>query len=169
MTFVSRLGVLTLVACAASACAGSPPPGAKCVSAEEAHHAHDEHAHEAKAPASAAKAEGARVDPLTIPREAGPGEPLEVKVLLDNPFMKVVIITLRAGTVLPMHTAPVPVTIQALAGAGTVRANGSDTRIDHEHLVALSPDVPHEVMPDAGTDLVLLVQQMRGAPAKPAP
>ena len=168
MTIAHRYGVLALVACAVSGCAGSPPSN-KCRSAEEARatqDAHEEHTHAAQAPASTTKAEGARVDPLTIPKEAGPGEPLEAKVLLDNPFMKVVVITLRAGTTLPLHKASVPVTIQAIAGAGTVHANGSETRIDREHLVALSPSVPHEVTPDAGTDLVLLVQQMRGAPAR---
>ncbi|WP_437763808.1 hypothetical protein WMF27_38950 [Sorangium sp. So ce281] len=171
MILVSRYGFLILVASAVSACASSPPREVKCANAEAAHpahdaHAHDEHTRAAQAPASGASAEGARVDPLTIPREAGPGAPREVKVLLDNPFMKVVVITLRAGTVLPMHTAPVPVTIQAIAGAGTVRADGSDSRIDREHLVALSPGVPHEVTPDAKTDLVLLVQQMRGGTAR---
>ncbi|AUX27909.1 uncharacterized protein SOCEGT47_085090 [Sorangium cellulosum] len=188
-----RAGVF-LVACAASAaaCAGAPPPAADCASAGEAraaHHAHgakghdehahgakahDEHAHGAKAHdehahdehAPQAPAGGARVDRLAIPREAGPGEPREVKVILDNPFMKVVVITLRAGTVLPTHTAPSPVTIQAIAGAGTVRSSGGEARIDREHLVALSPGAPHEVAPDPGTDLVLLVQHMRGAPAR---
>jgi quercetin dioxygenase-like cupin family protein len=158
MRFAHTLPILA--ACAVSACAGSPPRAVDCA------HAHDEHAHATQAPAGGAPAEGARVDPLRIPREAGPGEPREAKVILDNPFMKVLVITLRAGTTLPAHTATVPITIQAIAGAGTVRANGTETRIDREHLVALSPRVPHEVTPDAGTDLVLLVQQMRGAPAQ---
>ncbi len=56
--------------------------------------------------------------PLASPAADGPGK--EVKELLDTPFVKLVSITLRKGTVLPDHAAPVAVTLQAVAGAGSV-------------------------------------------------
>lgn len=82
--------------------------------------------------------------------------------------MKLVTIVLRKGTVLPEHRSPVPVTIQALQGAGTVTAGAERFRIDSTHAVVLAPNVPHAVEPDAGTDLVLLVHHLgRGEEAHP--
>ncbi|MCC6553781.1 MAG: hypothetical protein IT372_12275 [Polyangiaceae bacterium] len=98
---------------------------------------------------------------FVLPKEAGPGEPQEKKVLVDNQFVKLVTITLRGGAVMPEHAAPLPVTIEALSGGGVVRLGTSEMRVDREHIVALGPGVPHAVVPDAGTDLVLLLHAMK--------
>jgi len=57
---------------------------------------------------------------VELPGPPGAGQPREVRTLTDEPALKLVTIVLRAGTVLPQHHAPVPVTIMALQGGGTV-------------------------------------------------
>jgi len=116
-------------------------------------------------PAQAFEGPAARV--VELPATAGAGQPREVHVLVDEPALKVVTITLRQGTVLPEHNSSVPVTIQALQGAGTVTAGSEQLRIDPAHAVVLAPKVPHAVTPDQGTDLVLLVQHAGRREAHP--
>lgn len=94
-------------------------------------------------------------------------QPREVKVLVDEPALKLVTIVLRRGTVLPAHHAEVPVTIQALQGAATVDAGGQQLRIDATHAVVLAAKVPHAVTPDPGTDVVLLVSHLGRADLAP--
>ncbi len=104
---------------------------------------------------------------VEFPASAGPGEPREVRVLVDEPALKLATVVLRQGTVLPNHNAPVPVTIQALQGTGTVTAAGERFRIDPAHAVVLGPNVAHAVEPDARTDLVLFVHYLgRGEEAR---
>ena len=88
------------------------------------------------------------------------GEPREVRVLVDEPALKLASIVLRGGTVLPTHHSEVPVTIMALQGSGTVVAGAERLRLDPTHAVVLAPNVPHAVEPDTGTDLVLLVHHL---------
>lgn len=101
--------------------------------------------------------------PLTLPAPNPAGPDREVTVVLDAPHLKVVSIALRRGTVLPEHTAPVPVVIQAATGAGTAVLGDQRVRLDATHAVTLAPDLPHAVEPDAGTDMTLLVLHLRGA------
>jgi quercetin dioxygenase-like cupin family protein len=98
---------------------------------------------------------------VEFPASAGAGEPREIRILVDEPALKLATVVLRRGTVLPEHNVSVPVTIQALQGTGTVTAAGERFRIDPAHAVVLGPNVPHAVEPDAGTDLVLLVHYLR--------
>ena len=100
---------------------------------------------------------------------AGAGDqPREVRGLVDEPSLKLVTIVLRHGTALPAHRADVPVTIQALEGAGTVVAGGERLAIDRAHAVVLAAGVEHAVEPDPGADLVLLVHHLgRGHEHRP--
>lgn len=97
---------------------------------------------------------------VELPLAPGPGEPREVRVLVDEPALKLASIVLRGGTVLPSHHSEVPVTIVALSGSGTVVAGAERLRLDPGHAVVLAPKVPHAVEPDAGTNLVLLVHHL---------
>lgn len=97
---------------------------------------------------------------VELPGPPGAGEPREVRVLADDPALKLATIVLRNGTVLPTHHSAVPVTITALRGNGTVVAGSERLRLDPTHAVLLAPNVPHAVEPDAGTDLVLLVHHL---------
>ena len=122
--------------------------------------------------ASAPTLDGADVRVLEFPGTAvdgtvpGDGKPREVRVVIDEPAMKIVTIVLRAGTLLPPHMSAVPVTISALQGSGTVIAGEERLRIDASHAVALRPGVQHAVEPDAGTDIVLLVTHFGRADGK---
>jgi quercetin dioxygenase-like cupin family protein len=99
-----------------------------------------------------------------LPDPASEGPPREVRVLLDDPSLRIVSILLRHGTELPEHKAAGLVTIEAWSGAGHVRAQGLAHRIDARHAVTLPPGVPHTVVPEAGTNLLLLVNH-HGRPA----
>ena len=97
---------------------------------------------------------------VELPGPPGVGLPREVRVLVDEPALKLASIVLRAGTVLPTHHSEVPVTITAIHGSGTVVAGAERLRLDPTHAVVLAPNVPHSVEPDTGTDLVLLVHHL---------
>ena len=90
----------------------------------------------------------------------GTGQPRDVRVLVDEPALKLASIVLRGGTVLPTHHSAVPVTIIALQGRGSVVAGAERLPLDATHAVVLAPNVPHSVEPDTGTDLVLLVHHL---------
>jgi quercetin dioxygenase-like cupin family protein len=101
--------------------------------------------------------DGPKARAVELPDSAGDGPEREVKVLVDEPALKLATIVLRKGATLPEHHSPVAVTIQVLRGAGTATAGDETFRIDPTHAVVLAPAVPHAVQPDAETDLVLLV------------
>lgn len=97
---------------------------------------------------------------VEFPIASSPGEPREVRVLIDEPALKLASIVLRGGTVLPTHHSEVPVTIMALQGSGTVVAGSERLRLDPTHAVVLAPNVAHSVEPDSGTDLVVVVHHL---------
>ena len=97
---------------------------------------------------------------VELPGTPSAGEPREVRVLVDEPALKLASIVLRVGTVLPTHHSAVPVTITALQGSGTVVAGSERMRLNPTHAVVLAPNVPHSVEPDTGTDLLLLVHHL---------
>lgn len=107
---------------------------------------------------------GPQVQLLERPSAATAGGPKEVRVLFDDPTLKLAAIVLKDGTALPEHHSAVPVTIQAVEGAGTVIAGGQRLRLDATHVVVLAPQVPHAVEPDPGTTLVLLVHHLGRGP-----
>lgn len=98
---------------------------------------------------------------LTLPDPAGGTAPIEPRVILDAPHLKLVAIVLRDGTVLPEHTAPGPVTIQAVVGQGVARVGDEARPLDPTHMVVLAPLVPHAIEPAPGTDMVVLVHHLR--------
>lgn len=103
---------------------------------------------------------GTEIRVVELPVSPGPGEPREARVIVDEPALKLATIVLRNGTELPEHHSAVPVTIQSLKGSGTVVAGKERLKLDPGHAVVLAPKVPHSVLPDPGTDLVLLVHHM---------
>ena len=97
---------------------------------------------------------------VDLPVAQAPGPPREVRVLVDEPALKLASIVLRNGTVLPTHRSDVPVTIVALSGRGAVVVGAERLALDPAHAVVLAAGVPHAVEPDAGGDLVLLVHHL---------
>lgn len=100
---------------------------------------------------------------IELPREAGEGPGKEVTVLLDESHLKLAVLTLRQGTVLPAHSAPVPTTIQVLQGSGVIHINGEPIRVAEGVLLPLPAGADHDVRPDEDSDMVLLVHYLRGA------
>lgn len=98
---------------------------------------------------------------VALPTSAGAGDGKEVKELIDLPHLKLATITLRKGTKLEEHAAPMPVTIQVLAGSGSLVMADKTVKLDREHMVVVAPNVKHAVEPDAGGDLVLLVHHVK--------
>lgn len=119
---------------------------------------------DAESPAAVRAIEGPPVRSVELPATAGTGQPREIKVLVDEPALKLVTIVLRNGTLLPEHRSEVPVVIQALYGSGVVTAGGEQLRLDTTHPAVLAAKVSHAVAPDPGTDLVLLVHHLGRAP-----
>jgi quercetin dioxygenase-like cupin family protein len=97
---------------------------------------------------------------MELPGIPGDGKPREVRVLLDEPSVKLVSIGLRAGTALPPHHSKAPVTILAILGGGTLIVGDERLRLDATRAVALAPGVGHVVESDAGRDLVLLIHRL---------
>lgn len=135
---------LAVLFTALAGCAARPAPPSRATPAP-AHHG--------------AGLEGPAVRALELPAASG-SEPREVRVLVDEPGLKLAAIALRAGTVLPPHHADVPVTIHALQGAGTVIAGAQRLRVDAAHGVVLAAGVEHAVEPDANSDLLLIVHHL---------
>lgn len=140
--------VAITAALAAAGCATAAPPTTGATATTTTDHA----AHHAAPDPAAGPA--ARVVDLTPP--AGT-TPKEVKIVVNEPSLKLASLTLRGGTILPAHDGDVPVMIVAQRGKGVVVANGERLPIDPDHAVFLAPKVSHAVEPEPGTDLVLLV------------
>lgn len=98
---------------------------------------------------------------LPVPLTAGPGKPVDPRVIADNDNVKAVVINLRGGAVLPEHSTPHAVAIQALSGSGEMRISGATEKLSPGRLLLLEPGVPHDVRPDAGSDMVLLVLHLK--------
>lgn len=100
---------------------------------------------------------------VAFPEISEEGKPIEVSTLVNEDGLKIKTITLRAGKVLPVHTAPSPVTIMALQGSGELVSGEERFPLDPGHAVLLAAEAPHEVIPDEGTTMVLLIHYLATA------
>lgn len=116
------------------------------------------------APVLASQQESART--FELPSQAGAGEDKEVSVLLDESHLKLATIALRRGTALPRHSAPVPTTIQVLAGDGVIYAGSEAVPVSTGTILALAADEEHAVTPAPESDMLLLVHYLRGEPSE---
>jgi quercetin dioxygenase-like cupin family protein len=105
---------------------------------------------------------------VKLPSVAGKGEPIEARVVADTPHVKSVVIILRNGATLKEHSSPFAASIQALSGRGKARLGQKTETLTKTELLLLDPGVKHEVIADAGTELVLLVHHMKGRTGKDA-
>ncbi|MEZ4224769.1 MAG: hypothetical protein R3B13_27705 [Polyangiaceae bacterium] len=97
---------------------------------------------------------------VELPVAASISEAQEIRVLVDAPELELASILLQAGTEMPAHHSDVPVTILALRGTGAVVVGSERMRLDKSHAVVLARNVTHSVVPDPGTDLVVLVHHL---------
>ena len=98
---------------------------------------------------------------MQLPDMAGDGEGKEVKVLMDEPHLKLATVALRRGTVLPSHSTPVPATIQVLEGNGVIHVAGEAVTVTAGSVVVLAAGQEHDVVPEKDGDMLLLVHYLR--------
>lgn len=120
-------------------------------------------------PAAATPPAPGGIHVVAVPAATPEGKDKDVEMLLDTPHLKLARITLRHGTVLEEHSAPMPVTIQVLRGSGTIQFKDRTEKISPDRMVVLAPDVAHAVTPDAGTDLELLIHHLKATPGGKGP
>ena len=104
-----------------------------------------------------------------LPQSSGGGEGKEVTVLLDEGHLKLATVALRGGTRLPTHSTPVPATILVLEGVGVIHVGSEAVPVAKGTIVSLAAGVEHDVVPASGSDMLLLVHYVRGAPGSPPP
>ncbi|MCA9526898.1 MAG: hypothetical protein KC549_11460, partial [Myxococcales bacterium] len=95
--------------------------------------------------------------------------PKQVEALLDTPFVKLVRITLRGGTELADHAVPTAITVQALAGKGTLHTGDQADPLAADHVVLVAPGARHKIVPAGKEDLVLLVHLLKMGAAAGTP
>jgi quercetin dioxygenase-like cupin family protein len=100
-------------------------------------------------------------NPIYLPSEIGVGKDREVQILLADRWRKLVLIRLRRDALLADHSARVPITIQAVAGKGTLHVGGVAYELIPGVLVPVDADVLHNVR--ANPEVAILVSFFRQA------
>ena len=76
----------------------------------------------------------------------GPGASgRRAEILVKRDGLRVVLITMRAGAALQEHTAPGPITLQALRGRFRVSIEQTEGELAAGELIAIASGVPHGV------------------------
>jgi len=96
---------------------------------------------------------------ITLPNIIAQGKEREVQTLLADQWRKLVLIQLRHGALLADHSAQVPITIQAVVGAGLLRVGSEEYRLTPGVIVPVDAHVVHNVQADP--DLAILVTFFR--------
>ena len=104
----------------------------------------------------------AGMHPVVVIAPSAEGEAKEVEVVADLPAVKIVAITLRAGTALAEHSAGVPVTIQAAHGSATITVRGVPLPLGPGMFVVLDANTPHSVAPIGLGPVTVLVHHHKG-------
>lgn len=94
---------------------------------------------------------------LPLQTTIGEGKDRQVDVLFEGPRRKLIQITLRNGAILARHSAPVPISIQCVAGAGTlfVGEERENVALQPGVLVTVEPGVVHEIKPNPAASVLL--------------
>ena len=100
------------------------------------------------------------------PGEGESGRRAETLIKTDQ--LRVVLVTLREGAALHEHTAPGPITIQALQGRITVTAEGNDHRFEPGGLISIAAGVKHAVRGDTASAFLLTIAWPKGVQGEPA-
>ena len=96
---------------------------------------------------------------LALQTTIGPGKEKQIEQLFSGPRRKIIQITLRDSAILDAHKAAVPITIQCIAGSGTLRVDdgGESIELKPGILVTIEPNVVHEI--NASPAVSILVSQ----------
>lgn len=84
---------------------------------------------------------------LDLQKSIGAGKDKEIKPLFDGSRRKIVQITLRSNAVLEAHKAAEPITIQWIAGNGTLTVGDEKEKVELKEgvLVTIEPNIIHEI------------------------
>ncbi len=84
---------------------------------------------------------------LDLQKSIGAGKDKEIKPLFDGNRRKIVQITLRSNAVLEAHKAAEPITIQCIAGNGTLIVGDKKEKVELKEgvLVTIEPNIIHEI------------------------
>lgn len=90
------------------------------------------------------------------------GKDRQVELLFEGPRRKLMQITLRNGAALARHSVPVPITIQCVAGTGTLLAGEPReiAALSPGVFVTIEPSVVHEI--EAHPAVSILLTQFTG-------
>lgn len=85
------------------------------------------------------------------------GKEKQIEPLFDGRRRKLVQITLRKQAVLDAHTAPEPITIQCIAGKGTLLVGdpGQAVELTPGVLVTIEPGILHEIRAQSEVSILL--------------
>lgn len=94
---------------------------------------------------------------LDMQKKIGEGKNRQVEVLFEGPRRKIVQITLRNHAILESHKVPEPITIQCIAGKGTMYVGEGRTSVELERgtLVTIEPDIVHEIQAQPAVSVLL--------------
>src|ERR1700728_2055067 len=101
---------------------------------------------------------------IQLPHEISDGKDREVQVLLADRWRKLVLIQLRHGVLLADHSARVPITIQAVAGAGTLRIGDEEHALLPGVIVPLDAHAIHNVQADPAVAMLVTFFRRDEAP-----
>jgi quercetin dioxygenase-like cupin family protein len=96
---------------------------------------------------------------IILPHDIGEGKDLEIQNLLADRWRRLVIIQLRRGSLLADHSARFPITIQTLAGTGTLHVGSEEYELSSGVLVPVDAHVIHSVQ--GNPDVSILVTFFR--------
>ena len=88
---------------------------------------------------------------IPLPTTIEPGADKQVTQLFTGPRRRIVQITLRNNAILAAHKAPVPITIQCIAGHGTLQG----IELSPGTLATLEPNEEHEVRANPAVSILL--------------
>ena len=93
---------------------------------------------------------------LPLQTTIGTGKDKQIEVLFSGPQRKLVQITLRENAVLAAHKAAVPITIQCIAGSGTLTVGTADkVMLQPGVLVTIEPNMIHEITAQPAVSILL--------------
>ncbi|MFN7923049.1 MAG: hypothetical protein U0Q16_23305 [Bryobacteraceae bacterium] len=92
---------------------------------------------------------------LPLRNQIGDGNDKDVVKLFEGSARRIIQITLRNGAVLEKHSAPVPITIQCVAGSGTLVVANQSLGLVPGTLVTLEPDEVHEIRSKPAVSILL--------------
>ena len=98
---------------------------------------------------------------IQLPIEVGTGKDREIQTLLADPARKLVLIRLRNGALLHDHSASFPITIQGVAGKGTLRVGSAAYPLAPGTVVPVDARAVHSVQAEPA--IAILVSFFRQA------